>query len=114
MQVLKTLTPAQILLLAAGVVGLFTGIAPLWLDPKTVATIGGSLITFLGVVGTAFTGQGAAVNSVVRNLDSDPATKKQIVAAVSGLKGVEEIKTNSQADGALASLAHDESIPKVT
>lgn len=91
----QNLTTAQQLLILSGLVGLFSTIAPLWLNGQIVATVSGALITFLGVLGTALTGQGSQLKEV------------------SNFPGVDPIRINNNANSTVRSVAESGAAPKV-
>lgn len=92
---IQNLTTSQQLLIAVGFVGLCTTLASIWLPPEIVAKVGGAFITFLGVLGTALTGQGSQLTEV------------------SKFPGIEPIQTNAQANAAVKAVAESDSAPKV-
>ena len=107
-----TLTPALLIGMASLAVGLFTTIAPLYLDAHVVSVIGGGVVTFLGGLSTLLGTQTSQTNQVVSNIN-DPHVTKAVVTAVSNMRGVSSVQTNTDAGAALMSVAADTEVPKV-
>ena len=107
------LTTAQVFQIGGIIIGLVTALLPLFgFDPKIIATAGGAIASAWAAIGTTLTGAAAQTRAVAGNIDN-PEVKTTIVKAVAGLRGVENIGINRDADAALAQLAADNSQPKI-